>query len=570
MRPNVSRVVALLVAGGVAGVVTLAVCAPAPEGRVGEGTPPPAVVPAEAARRVPAPEEPAIGDAVGDGTVGLEGIGGLIGASGGGVAEGLGGLGLRGVGSGGGGGSYGSGAPMLFEGVHVSNAGWVTGAEDAVSTFAIDVDTGSYTLTRRLLGTGVLPPAHAVRVEEFVNYLPYRYAQPDDDAPLAVNAEAAPHPWHEDRVLLRVGLQAPPSPEQRPPVHLVFLVDVSGSMTPQDRLPLARAALHGLVDQLGDEDTIALVTYAGASRVVLPPTPTTRRADIHDAIDELTPGGSTAMGSGIALAYGLAAETRAPGVENRVVLLSDGDVNVGAASHTELLALIDEQRRLGVTLSTVGFGTTRYNDRLMEQLADRGDGNYAYVDSLAEARRVFGERLAGTVYTVARDVRVQVEFDDAVRSWRLVGYENRDIPDASFADDRVDGGELGSGHAVTAVYELVLDGAPGGDLATVRIRAKPPGEDAPSREWTTPIGRDVVRASLAEASADFRMAWAAAAFAEKLRSSAYLGDVSFADIVQWAWRARRPGVAEDAELLALMHQARRIAGEERPASTASR
>lgn len=444
--------------------------------------------------------------------------------------------------------------------------------QDRLSTFSIDVDTASYTIARRKLSEGALPPAASVRVEEFVNYFPYRYQGPSGDAPFAVNLEAAPHPWEPSHHLVRVGVQGKKLDEgDSRPRRLTFLVDVSGSMQSSDKLGLVKQSLHYLVERLGPEDSVALVTYAGSTRVVLPSTPVTRRERIHDAIEELSAGGSTAMGSGIELAYQQAMNGYVKGAENRVLVLSDGDANVGRTSHQEILETIGDYTKRGVTLSTLGFGSGNYKDTLMEQLADKGDGNYAYVDSFSEARRVFGARLDGTLDTIARDVKIQVEFDPAaVLSWRLVGYENRDVADRDFRNDKVDAGEIGSGHSVTALYDVILrDGAleAGEALATVRIRAKKPGPDSPSREFATNLTPRAFRGALADTSQDFRVATAAASFAEILRGSRYTQELSYAEVYRLAQGAKRKGIEEDQQLLELIARAGQLSGQSGPWSS---
>jgi Ca-activated chloride channel family protein len=516
------------------------------------------------------------------------GIGGILGAKGG--SYGVGGLSSRGSGLGGGGsaaglgtlgpaGAPGSGAgalalaPPLREplprAIHREeytdyglNPMTLT-ERDAQSTFSIDVDTASYAIARRKLRSGVLPPPAAVRVEEFVNYLPYDYAAPRDGRPFAVQMEAAPHPWSPGHHLLRVGVKGREIDQtHRPPVRLTFLVDVSGSMSSQDKLGLAQEALHFLVGQLGVEDSVAIATYAGRVEKVLEPTPTTRRSRIHAAIDSLSSGGSTAMNSGIDLAYTMAAQAFLEGAENRVIVLSDGDANVGPASHSAILETIAGYAGEGISLSTIGFGMGNYKDTLMEQLADKGDGNYHYVDSMREAEKIFGQDLAGTIQTIARDVKIQVAFDpEQVLAYRLVGYENRDIADCDFRNDAVDAGEVGSGHRVTALYDVVLADEISGPLAELHLRAKPPGPDAPAVEWTTRFPAHRLRASFGQASADFRIATAAAGFAEKLRASPHMDEVSYRQIAAVAEGALRPHHDEDGELLELIGEASSLAGE---------
>ena len=408
--------------------------------------------------------------------------------------------------------------------------------EDHLSTFAVDVDNASYTLARRKLLEGAAVPADAVRVEEFVNYFDYGYAGPKDGRPFTVHLEAAPSPFHPARQLLRVGVKGRVVERRaRKQANLVFLVDVSGSMSTSDKLALAQRSLRILVDNLQGDDSVALVTYAGSTRVVLEPTGMGRRAEILAAIDDLSAGGSTAMGSGISLAYELAARTLTPSSVSRVIVLSDGDANVGSTTHEAILETIAGYVKRGVTLSTIGFGTGNYRDTLMEQLANKGNGNNYYVDSTAEAERIFGEQLGGTIEVIAQDVKLQVEFDPAVVSaYRLIGYENRAIADQDFRQDAVDAGEIGAGHSVTAMYELELTGkADPGPLAMVRVRAKPPGGDQAS-EATFRIDRAQLRASFADASASFRFATAVTAFAELLRKSPAADGWTYAKVLELA------------------------------------
>ena len=444
-------------------------------------------------------------------------------------------------------------------------ADMVLAEHDPFSTFGLDVDTASYTFARRRLREGGLPPAASVRVEEFVNYFSYDYVGPTGEAPFAVNMEAAPSPWSKRSHIMRIGVQGRRlGPADRPPLRLTFLVDVSGSMHRPDRIGYVRESLDWLVDRLGPEDSVSIVTYAGRTEVVLEPTPVTRAGEIRSAIAGLETGGGTDMGSGVELAYFLARAAYVPDAENRVVVLSDGDANVGARSHSALLDLIEEHAGRGITLTALGFGTGNYNDTLMEQLADQGDGNYHYVDSMEEARRVFGDRLGATMHTIARDVKLQVHFDPgAVHAWRLLGYENRAIADESFRDDAVDAGEIGSGHQVTALYEVVLrDGYldhPARNLATVRLRAKRPGPDGPAGEWLTHFPARLVTPELPDASEDFRVALAAATFAEKLRGSPHVEEVSYEALAGLLATARRPDEPEDDELYQLVRTAGQLA-----------
>jgi Ca-activated chloride channel family protein len=436
-------------------------------------------------------------------------------------------------------------------------------AEDMVSTFSIDVDTASYSIARRKILDGALPPPEAVRVEEFINYFNYEYPEPQDDRPLAVHMDAAPSPFGKlsdkgrgnNRYLMRVGVQARKlSKRERKPVNLVFLVDVSGSMDSADKLGLARRSLGILVDNLRDGDSVALVTYAGSVRVVLEPTSLARKRKILDAIDGLYAGGSTSMGSGIELAYELAARNLGPGVESRVIVLSDGDANVGDTSHEEILKTIAGQVKEGVTLSTIGFGMGNYKDVMMEQLANKGNGNYYYIDDIVQARRVFQEQLGSMLEVVAKDVKIQVEFDPAVVThYRLIGYENRDIADRDFRNDRVDAGEVGAGHSVTALYEIALAGKARAPLAAVRVRAKTPrGESA--REWVHGFDRDHLYPTFAGASRDFRFATAVMGAAEILRQNEYASSMSMSQVIDIAEGATGKDERDRREFARLMRK----------------
>lgn len=430
-------------------------------------------------------------------------------------------------------------------------------AKDRFSTFSIDVDTASYTIARRKLNEGALPPTASVRVEEFVNYFPYSYEAPSNDAPFAVHMEAAPDPFNDGHHLFRVGIKAQDLDlSNRKPVHLTFLVDVSGSMNRPDKLGLAKRSLRLLTDQLRPGDTVALATYAGNVRAVLDPTDIRHKSQIHTAIEDLSAGGSTAMSSGIQLAYGMAQASAKPGHENRVIVLSDGDANVGPASHQAILESIKGYAQNGITLSTIGLGMGNYKDTMMEQLANKGDGNYYYIDSFSEAKKVFGTNLAGTLQVVAKDVKIQVEFNpEAVATYRLIGYENRDIADRDFRNDKVDAGEIGTGHTVTALYDLVLADGSEEELATVRIRNKKPGPDSPAVEWMTAYETDEVARRFSKASPDFQIAVAAVGFAEVLRGSPYAAEITWQQLAGLASEAQRPGVSEDDELLSLIQKA---------------
>ena len=443
-------------------------------------------------------------------------------------------------------------------------AGLQQTALDPLSTFSIDVDTASYTLVRREIEEGRRPRKENVRVEEFVNYLPYDYDQPPNSASFGVDFAGVRSPFGGESYLVRVGIQGERVPvDQRKSVHLTFLVDTSGSMSSDDKLGLVKYALQRLTEELVDGDTVSIVAYAGSAGLVLPPTPMSRKSEILSALSQLSAGGSTAMGQGIALAYQQAEQSYQEGAVNRVVLLSDGDANVGVTSHEALVSMIRRYADAGITLTTAGFGTGNYKDILMEQLADKGDGNYYYIDSEKQAERVFVEKLTGTLVVIAKDVKIQVQWNpDAVKSYRLLGYDNRDIADQDFRNDTVDAGEIGSGHQVTAIYEIVLEKPPlfrlaEDTLAAIKIRSKPPGKDAPATERSYALPRSVLHETLPAADRDLRMAIASATFAELLRESPNLPGKSYAAAAAIARDARRPEHPEDDELISLIDRAAR-------------
>ena len=440
--------------------------------------------------------------------------------------------------------------------------GLTDASKDHLSTFAIDVDTASYSITRRYITQqGSLPPFAAVRVEEFVNSFRYDYAPPAAGSPFAVHMTGAPSPYAKGHSLIRVALQGKSiTPAERKPVHLVYLVDTSGSMSSEDKIGLAKKSLRLLTDTLHAGDTVALCTYAGSVSLVLPPTSIDDKAKILKGIDNLMAGGSTAMASGIDLAYSLASKTHVPGDISRVVVLSDGDANVGTTSHEDILKQIAKYKDQGITLSTVGFGSGNYKDTMMEQLADKGDGNYSYIDSESEARRVFGEAVDGLLQVIARDVKVQVDFDPkVVKEYRLIGYENRDVADKDFTNDKVDGGEVGAGHSVTALYDVVLQPSAAGSPLTVHLRAKPPlgGDKATQTDFV--MDPKAMAKSFDEVPASFRFATAVAGFAEILRKSPYAHDYGFADVQKIA-QASLEAKPERAEFLDLVKRANQITG----------
>jgi Ca-activated chloride channel family protein len=418
--------------------------------------------------------------------------------------------------------------------------------DDALSTFSIDVDTASYANVRRFLNEGKRPPAGAVRIEELINYFRYDYPQPSGNVPFSTTTDVATCPWARDHLLVRIGLRGREVPvQERPPSNLVFLIDVSGSMQTADKLPLLVSSLRMLVEQLDARDHVALCVYAGSSGLVLDST--SNKGAILAALEQLQAGGSTNGGAGIELAYKTAREHFVEGGTNRVILCTDGDFNVGTSSESELVSLIERERASGVFLSVLGFGTGNLQDSKMEKLADKGNGNYAYVDSLNEAHKVFVEQIGGTLVTIAKDVKIQVEFNPAaVQAWRLVGYENRVLAHQDFNDDRKDAGEIGAGHTVTALYELVPVGvafsAPSvdasryqearevtasafsGELMFVKLRYKQPDGDT-SQLLSTPVRNASV--PFDEAPLDFRFATSVAAFGMKLRGSAFVADTTF-------------------------------------------
>ncbi|MEX2531782.1 MAG: von Willebrand factor type A domain-containing protein [Gemmatimonadota bacterium] len=426
-----------------------------------------------------------------------------------------------------------------------------------LSTFSIDVDRASYSNVRRFLEQGNLPPIDAVQIEEMINYFPYEYTLPGTDHPLALTTELGEAPWREGHHLLRIGLASPPiDTADLPPNNLVFLIDVSGSMMPADKLPLVKRALRLLVEELRPEDRVALVVYAGSTGLVLESTPGTEKERILDAIERLEAGGSTAGGAGLRHAYAVAEQNFIEGGNNRVILATDGDFNVGESSDAAMIRLIQELSERGTYLTVLGFGTGNVQFEKMQQLAQHGSGNHHYVDSLDEARKVLVEEMGGTLLTVASDVRLQVEFNPArVRAYRLIGYENRLLPDEAFDDDDTNAGELGAGHRVTALYEIVpvgadsnvevggeiplryreagglSEGAGDDELVFVRLRYRQPGE-AESR-----LLEHAVESGVGTASEDFTFAAAVAGFGMLLRESEHRGEISSQQVLDLASRS---------------------------------
>ncbi len=433
--------------------------------------------------------------------------------------------------------------------------------DEPVSTFSIDVDTASYAYVRRALNEGRLPNPNAVRIEELVNYFSYDYSAPTDiESPFAPTIDIVATPWNTDTQLMRIGIEGyVPADVERPPVNLVFLVDTSGSMNAPDKLPLLKQALTLLVDQLGENDKVSIVAYAGSAGTVLEPTPATDKAAIVNALNNLGAGGSTAGAAGIELAYQLAEQAKIEGGVNRVMLATDGDFNVGISSNDALKNFIEDKRKSGTFLSILGFGSGNLNDGLMQTLAQNGNGSAYYIDSFREAHKVLVTEAGSTLVTIAKDVKIQIEFNPAlVAEYRLIGYETRALAREDFNNDRVDAGDVGAGHTVTALYELTPVGAPrqlidplrygdsieleGGavdtnELGFFKLRYKLPDENT-SRLIETPITTEMVHESLGETSDDMRFAMAVAAFGQKLRGSVYAGDMAWEDIRALAAEAR--------------------------------
>jgi len=448
-------------------------------------------------------------------------------------------------------------------------------ATTPVSTFSVDVDTGAYANVRRFLTRGEAVPAEAVRTEEMINYFRYDYPRPRDRAvPFSITADVATTPWNRATRLIRIGLRGyDVTTDTRPPANLVFLVDTSGSMGSPDKLPLVKKALEGLASQLRPDDRVSIVAYAGSAGIVLDPT--SDKQYVAAALTCLEAGGSTAGGRGIELAYATARANYRKGGVNRIFLATDGDFNVGISDKTALEALVKKNRDDGITLTTLGFGAGNYNEAMMERIADVGNGNYAYIDSAMEAQKVLGDELSATLVTIAKDVKVQVEFNPRyVSQYRLIGYENRALREEDFTNDTVDAGDIGAGHQVTALYEVVPTGSPGWapdrrypdnraatppsggtEAAYVKLRYKLPDGDT-SRE----IARAIPAAALRTARApmgDTAFAIAVAAFGQKLRGDTYLGRYSFADIRALAGQPRGYWRSEFVKLTELAGTARR-------------
>ena len=438
---------------------------------------------------------------------------------------------------------------------------FLAATQNPLSTFSIDVDEAAYSNIRRYLNEGGMPPAGAVRIEEMVNYFDYSYPQPVNGDPFTVNTEIAACPWNEQHQLVHIGLQGKAIPlGSLPEANLVFLIDVSGSMDEPNKLPLVKASLKLLTDQLRENDKVAIVVYAGNAGLVLPSTSGFNKIKIKDAIDGLDAGGSTAGGEGIQLAYKIARQNFIKGGNNRVILATDGDFNVGPSSDDELVRMIEEERKSGVFLSVLGFGMGNYKDNKMQQLADKGNGNHSYIDNIKEARKVLVNEFGSTLFTIAKDVKIQVEFNPArVQSYRLIGYENRMLAAEDFNDDLKDAGELGAGHTVTALYEIIPAGVHdsfsktvdslkyqsaakataaafnSAEIMTIKLRYKKPDEDQ-SRLIVHPVTDS--QAEFVNTSDNFRFSAAVAEFGMLLRSSEFKQASSWQQVVSLARSAK--------------------------------
>ncbi len=479
-------------------------------------------------------------------------------------------------------------APVDREGYSYNEENPFQKASDhPLSTFSIDVDAASYSNVRRILNESRLPPADAVRIEEFINYFHYEYPEPQGEHPFSITTELAACPWNATHKLVRVGIKGKSiAKENLPPNNLVFLIDSSGSMMSNDKMPLLKKGLRLLVEQLRKEDRISIVTYAGSAGLVLPPTSGAKKEVILQALDELEAGGSTAGGAGIQLAYKVAADTFLKKGNNRVILATDGDFNVGVTSDGELTRLIEEKREHGVFLTVLGFGTGNVQDSKMEQLADKGNGNYAYIDDIMEAQKVLVKEMGATLLTIAKDVKIQVEFNPArVQSYKLIGYENRMLAAEDFNNDKKDAGELGAGSTVTALYEVVPvgvadDSLPSVDplkyqkpaaaaaeasdskeLLTVKFRYKKPTETE-SRLIVRPLADE--NRAWSQASPDFKFAASAAGFGMMLRGSKTKGDLTYEKVRAMAKEGQ--GKDEDgyrAEMVRLVEKAKLFDQKER-------
>jgi Ca-activated chloride channel family protein len=459
---------------------------------------------------------------------------------------------------------------------------FLAATQNPLSTFSIDVDEAAYSNVRRYLENGSMPPAGAVRIEEMINYFDYDYPKPANGEPFTVNTEISECPWNPQHKLVHIGLQGKEIPfDNLPASNMVFLVDVSGSMDEPNKLPLVQASMNMLVDQLREEDKVAIVVYAGNAGLVLPSTNGTNKAKIKDAINNLQAGGSTAGGEGIKLAYKVAKDNFLRSGNNRIILATDGDFNVGVSSDDELVRMIELERKSGVFLSVLGYGMGNYKDNKMQQLADKGNGNHSYIDNINEARKVLVNEFGSTLFTIAKDVKIQVEFNPSkVQAYRLVGYENRMLASEDFNDDNKDAGELGSGHTVTALYEVIPVGVKDdftksvdplkyqsndkkavssntNEIMTIKLRYKKPDEDVSKLITHSIIDNHT---ELVSTSDNFRFSAAVAEFGLMLRNSDYKQQASYSQVVSMAKGAR--GIDDNgyrAEFIRLVQSATSLA-----------
>ena len=436
---------------------------------------------------------------------------------------------------------------------------FLSATQNPLSTFSIDVDEASYSNIRRLINEGSLPPAGAVRIEEMINYFDYDYPKPSGSIPFLINTEIAACPWNTKHRLIHVGLQGKEIPtDNLPNSNLVFLIDVSGSMDEPNKLPLVQSSLKLLTDQLREKDKVAIVVYAGNAGLILPSTTRSDKIKIKEAIDGLEAGGSTAGGAGIQLAYRIAKQNFIKDGNNRVILATDGDFNVGISSDDELVRLIEKEKQSGIFLSVLGYGMGNYKDNKMQQLADKGNGNHSYIDNINEAKKVLVNEFGSTLFTIAKDVKIQIEFNPAnVRAYRLIGYENRILAAEDFNDDKKDAGELGSGHTVTALYEIIpvgvkdeftksvdslkyqsnkrsLVGLSTNEIMTIKLRYK-----EPEGETSKLISQSITDSDLSENTSDnFKFSAAVAEFGLLLRNSAFKQESNYQQVVALANRAK--------------------------------
>jgi len=440
----------------------------------------------------------------------------------------------------------------------ISENGFRRVTDSPLSTFSIDVDNAAYSNVRRFINNGQLPPVDAVRIEEMINYFTYNYPEPTGEHPFSVYTEVASCPWNNKNLLLHVGLKGKSiDKSELPASNIVFLIDVSGSMSDANKLPLLKSAFRLLVNELRPADRVAIVVYAGAAGLVLESTPGNRKEQIIAALDKLEAGGSTAGGAGLKLAYQVAADHFIEGGNNRIIIATDGDFNVGASSNAEMERMVEKERERGIFITALGFGMGNYKDDKMETIANKGNGNYAYIDNIQEARKVLVKEFGGTLFTIAKDVKFQIEFNPGnVESYRLIGYENRLLNDEDFNDDKKDAGEMGSGHTVTALYEIVPKGAGSGKPAVDPLKYQTPRAQATAgndelvtikMRYKEPTGsRSVLfdkvvktgETGFARSSENFRFAASVAAFGMMLRDSEYKNDLSWNKVIEMATASR--------------------------------